>query len=441
MLSFPTSPVAPPRIEPTPGHQSRPPEGDALPSSSVATLPEGPTTLPPKSYSGALTGAPSMGHPPSQPWICVGENDIVSTISDGVRALQLSSGFKEKLCRPWSNSVIVRLIGKTIGYSFMCNRLRSMWKPQGQTSNFKDGEGLVDPTTADSYGPWLTVTRKGRRPRSETYSEKGKSPRRNLEGSADQPKSAGVSGKATLGKNFSLKGKADPKSNSKGNNGDSSNATGGLIKERRIANGSDKAQVVQMMDGPELTTPPSVKMKNKGLPTETARKTPKRPTSSKATDKAPAKAQVKLMEPATHPGSVLRSEPPDPMVTLDPPLSHPQALFPIPLPLADQEPRQPKIHRRAKPKTKSLHIPPSAKPKKAAKKKDFFDDGVKKNLRDWLPPTPPAPMDLAVDLPHPVPIVDVEASTCTEMITGLDEQNGQTPRERSVWDLNSPLAT
>ncbi|CAN1853756.1 Putative ribonuclease H protein At1g65750, partial [Linum perenne] len=72
---------------------------------------------------------PDHGSPHS--WICVGENDIVTEVSNGVRALRLSQNFKEKLCKPWVNTVVIRLVGKSIGYSYLCNRLKSMWKPVG----------------------------------------------------------------------------------------------------------------------------------------------------------------------------------------------------------------------------------------------------------------------------------------------------------------------
>ncbi|CAN1121856.1 hypothetical protein LINPERHAP2_LOCUS1027, partial [Linum perenne] len=80
---------------------------------------------------GALVGTTSPEQQSVTPWICVGEKDIVSAVSDGIRSLRLSPVFKEKLCRPWTNSVIVRLIGKNISYTFMCNRLKAMWKPRG----------------------------------------------------------------------------------------------------------------------------------------------------------------------------------------------------------------------------------------------------------------------------------------------------------------------
>ncbi|CAN1732122.1 hypothetical protein LINPERHAP1_LOCUS1478 [Linum perenne] len=132
MLSSLTSPEVPHRTESAPGHQIRPPEGDASPSSSaLPSFSDGTITHLAKSYSGTLLGPHSTAQPPPQSWICVGEKDIVSIIFDGVQAIQLSPEFKKKLCHPWSKSVVVRLVGKSIGYSFMCNRLRSMWKPQG----------------------------------------------------------------------------------------------------------------------------------------------------------------------------------------------------------------------------------------------------------------------------------------------------------------------
>ncbi|CAN1149282.1 hypothetical protein LINPERHAP2_LOCUS16931, partial [Linum perenne] len=83
------------------------------------------------SYSNVLTGSLPQPQTSSQPWICVGEKDIVSSISNDVRSLKLSKEFKEKLCQPWSNTVVIRLLGKSIGYSYLCNCLRSMWKPLG----------------------------------------------------------------------------------------------------------------------------------------------------------------------------------------------------------------------------------------------------------------------------------------------------------------------
>ncbi|CAN1188003.1 hypothetical protein LINPERHAP1_LOCUS28138, partial [Linum perenne] len=63
--------------------------------------------------------------------IYVNENDILPSITNGVRSLNISKEFKEKLYKPWMNTVIIRLMDKIIGYSFLCNRLRSLWRPLG----------------------------------------------------------------------------------------------------------------------------------------------------------------------------------------------------------------------------------------------------------------------------------------------------------------------
>ncbi|CAN1332712.1 hypothetical protein LINPERPRIM_LOCUS35828, partial [Linum perenne] len=84
-----------------------------------------------QSYIGALNGSVIGSSTPGQSWIPVGVSDIVPACSNGIKSLSLSKGFKEKLCKPWSHSVVVRLLGKSIGYSYLCHRLRAMWKPTG----------------------------------------------------------------------------------------------------------------------------------------------------------------------------------------------------------------------------------------------------------------------------------------------------------------------
>ncbi|CAN1152495.1 hypothetical protein LINPERHAP2_LOCUS18778, partial [Linum perenne] len=85
-----------------------------------------------RSYVGALRGPESTPVGGNQNWIPVGSHDITSSVSNGVKSLSLSKEFKEKLCKPWSSSVVVRLLGRNIGYSFLCHRLHAIWKPVGQ---------------------------------------------------------------------------------------------------------------------------------------------------------------------------------------------------------------------------------------------------------------------------------------------------------------------
>ncbi|CAN1787163.1 hypothetical protein LINPERHAP1_LOCUS17527 [Linum perenne] len=84
-----------------------------------------------RSYAFALRGPEEVHARDQQAWILVGENDIIPSISNGVKSLTLSEGFKDKLCKPWSRSVVIRLLSKSFGYSFLCQRLHAIWKPMG----------------------------------------------------------------------------------------------------------------------------------------------------------------------------------------------------------------------------------------------------------------------------------------------------------------------
>lgn len=37
----------------------------------------------------------------------------------------------DQLCEPWRDALVVKLLGKTLGYKVMRDRLQSVWKPQG----------------------------------------------------------------------------------------------------------------------------------------------------------------------------------------------------------------------------------------------------------------------------------------------------------------------
>ncbi|CAN1170990.1 hypothetical protein LINPERHAP2_LOCUS29303 [Linum perenne] len=83
-----------------------------------------------RSFVTALQGHSSAPNT-AQQWIPVGEKDILPAVRDGIKSLNLSDEFKDKLCKPWSNTVVVRLLGKSIGYSYLCHRLHAIWKPFG----------------------------------------------------------------------------------------------------------------------------------------------------------------------------------------------------------------------------------------------------------------------------------------------------------------------
>ncbi|CAN1136242.1 hypothetical protein LINPERPRIM_LOCUS20971 [Linum perenne] len=63
--------------------------------------------------------------------------DIVPSIAKNINSLTLSKEFKENLCKSWSNSVVICLLGKNIDYAYLCQRLRAIWKAVGNM-NFVD---------------------------------------------------------------------------------------------------------------------------------------------------------------------------------------------------------------------------------------------------------------------------------------------------------------
>ncbi|CAN1820219.1 Uncharacterized protein At4g02000 [Linum perenne] len=126
---------------------------------------DAPRSGPQNSYLRALRGSAGPQPPMSQSWIPVGISDIVPSCTNGIKALSLSHEFKEKLCKPWSHSVVVRLLGKTIGYTYLCHRLHSMWKPAGSMHivDLDRSCFLVKFTCEQDYfkaltgGPWMLL--------------------------------------------------------------------------------------------------------------------------------------------------------------------------------------------------------------------------------------------------------------------------------------------
>ncbi|CAN1823956.1 hypothetical protein LINPERHAP1_LOCUS30589 [Linum perenne] len=102
--SSPSSPVTDPKDRPP---ESRPGSSFSFPSLKFASDNQDsshPTPIPNRSYAFALRGPEEGRSNDQQAWIPVGENDITSSISNGIKSLSLSREFKDKLCKPWSRS-------------------------------------------------------------------------------------------------------------------------------------------------------------------------------------------------------------------------------------------------------------------------------------------------------------------------------------------------
>ncbi|XP_057456984.1 uncharacterized protein LOC130747943 [Lotus japonicus] len=69
----------------------------------------------------------------------------------------------KELCKPWEDCLVVKLLGKTIGYGALCEKLRTMWKLTGgyEIRDVHHGYFLVkfdndeDKRRAISGAPWL----------------------------------------------------------------------------------------------------------------------------------------------------------------------------------------------------------------------------------------------------------------------------------------------
>ncbi|KAK9200137.1 hypothetical protein WN944_015333 [Citrus x changshan-huyou] len=57
------------------------------------------------------------------------EGDVIENCEGVMPSITFSARIQEKLIQPWKNSVVVKLLGKNIGYRALCARLASMWKP------------------------------------------------------------------------------------------------------------------------------------------------------------------------------------------------------------------------------------------------------------------------------------------------------------------------
>ncbi|XP_031108885.1 uncharacterized protein LOC116013635 [Ipomoea triloba] len=72
---------------------------------------------------------------------------------------------KERLRRPWRRTLIIKLLGRKVSYSFLINRLQRMWKPEAgfdlialdQDFYLAKFESLRDYEFAKYDGPWIIL--------------------------------------------------------------------------------------------------------------------------------------------------------------------------------------------------------------------------------------------------------------------------------------------
>ncbi|KAH9706363.1 hypothetical protein KPL70_012184 [Citrus sinensis] len=96
------------------------------------------------------------------------DEDVVERIEEGIPAIYFSNRVQEKLQQPWRYSVIVKLLGRQIGYWVLCNRLEILWRSMVAGFSIIDLENnyflvkfqtAVDAERALTEGPWTVMGR------------------------------------------------------------------------------------------------------------------------------------------------------------------------------------------------------------------------------------------------------------------------------------------
>lgn len=59
--------------------------------------------------------------------IDIEESDIVVQQGNSGPTIELSLAFKDKLHKPWEKSVVVKLLGRSVGYHALCVCLNMLW--------------------------------------------------------------------------------------------------------------------------------------------------------------------------------------------------------------------------------------------------------------------------------------------------------------------------
>ena len=59
-------------------------------------------------------------------------DDEVTDLREGLAAVKLSRETKLRIRGPWSQSLIIKLYGKSVGFNFLQSKLLLLWKPSGR---------------------------------------------------------------------------------------------------------------------------------------------------------------------------------------------------------------------------------------------------------------------------------------------------------------------
>ncbi|KAL4304066.1 hypothetical protein GQ457_10G023950 [Hibiscus cannabinus] len=109
------------------------------------------------------TTSPKTNHVIPDLDVEVGPEDVVSGMVDGIPTIDFSARVHALIDSKLENSIIVRLLGRSIGFLALLNRIKLLWKPIGEIAlvDMDNGYFLVrfanaeDMSKALSDGPWV----------------------------------------------------------------------------------------------------------------------------------------------------------------------------------------------------------------------------------------------------------------------------------------------
>ena len=90
-------------------------------------------------------------------------DDEVEELREGLAAVKLTRETKLRIRKPWSNALIIKLYGRTVGFNFLQSKLNLLWKPSGRIDCVDLGKEFytvrfsvkVDMDAVLKNGPWF----------------------------------------------------------------------------------------------------------------------------------------------------------------------------------------------------------------------------------------------------------------------------------------------
>lgn len=62
---------------------------------------------------------------------CISEDDEDDSDEEDCLVIRISAEEKKRIRAPWTQTLIIKLMGRRVGYSFLINRLKNMWQLRG----------------------------------------------------------------------------------------------------------------------------------------------------------------------------------------------------------------------------------------------------------------------------------------------------------------------